>query len=154
MILLKLAILSIALLYSTVALAQGKISDKELVATLKCHEVQKTRCLEVQEYGQEFVGPQIDESLNEAQFVDTTRPTIRELVCCEKSTSLRESVVGHIFNEMLPDQVIISLLGQKVVKHKSPTSKANCRNISSVNNVYNDDRFVGPKIPDYIKNSQ
>ncbi|MFG1486367.1 hypothetical protein ABMA77_09855 [Halobacteriovorax sp. RZ-1] len=135
MILLKFAILYFALIYSTIGFAQGS----QLDSLLRCSEVAQIRCLEVQEYGQDFVGPIQEETVIQAKISEAVSPSIRELICCEDDEKLRKSIVGHIFDQMKPDDMIVALIAHKSVEE--------VRGPSSVDMVYNDDRFVGPKLP-------
>lgn len=135
MILIKFITLYFALTYSLVSLAEGIDYD----SLLQCKEVEKVRCLEVQEFGHDFVGPQIDGDMVEAQAVNIAQPSIREFVCCEDDLKVRETIVGHIFDKMQPDEMIVALSAHK--------SLADMRGPASDNVVYNDDRFVGPVLP-------
>ncbi|WP_412471861.1 hypothetical protein [Halobacteriovorax sp. RT-1-4] len=135
MILIKFGILYFALAYSSISFAQ----DSQLDNLLRCGEVAQVRCLEVQEFGQEFVGPIQEETVIEVKSNEVAGPSIRELICCEDDDKLRKSIIGHIFNQMKPDEMIVALLAHKTVDE--------LRGPSSVDMVYNDDRFVGPKLP-------
>lgn len=93
-ILFKLAIISIELFYSAVSLADNT-SDKATMR-LKCHEITKLRCLEVQEYGHRFVGPLFDDKTSDENIsITTKKPSDLEITCCEKSMDV---VAGHFSN--------------------------------------------------------
>ncbi len=75
MIALKNALFLFIILYS------GYLQAENTGENLNCSEIEKVRCLEVQEYGHEFVGPKFDEYIIE-EYKTFTRPSTRELICC------------------------------------------------------------------------
>lgn len=120
--------------------------------SMKCDEVLKQRCLEVQEFGHEPVGPRNPYESTHAvispkgkkialdAIPSSRKPTVREIVCCEDDAATRESIIGYILNGMSPDRIIGNMIGRDI----NEVWLSRCPNITSIEDVNDSGRNGHP----------
>ena len=93
---------------------------------LKCQSIEKVRCLEVQEYRSDFVGPMQDQ-IQEETIALIKEPSVRDLICCESDSVQKSVLINQIFEKstsslgLVDDQrMVISsdFVGPQQIEHR------------------------------------